>query len=622
MNPTRAELAEVVEAAQAGDNRAWAELIARFQDAAVAMAVAYSGDWEGAPDVAQEAFGLAYRNFADLQDPRAFPGWFSTLVRTASARRTRRRQLALVPLDGVEIADRDKDPASVVTDDEDSVRLRAAVELLPEPERAVVALHYLGDLPYRDVAAFLGIGLSAAKKRAFTARRRLKETLPMVTEALRAARPSRGERFRNTILLFVAIRDHDIETVRTLVRADPSLAQATEDWSVDEALEVGLPFAFAGRASALIRAAQTGDVELVRVLVDAGAPVRSACDCAGAESPLWNATVGGDREVVEFLLEAGADANAPAFAGATPLHVAIQRGHHHLVPVLLASGADPDAVDVYGRSAYDWLAIRDPAATATTPDPSMVVTGIRALDLFAPLHRGGVQHWPPAVGLGQTVLLYAIADAVRPASFWLLGFEHGPYSEAGAEQESKETGVDVTVRLSSRAMDPAARRAEFGRALGECLSSPGDKLVALLQGPGHAHDVMLALPALAADPSVIGPIVIEPFEGTYPQVDPEPPEGFDAQVAFDVSRALRALWPAIDPARTTSRRYASVRHERLAVAAREALAGISLAGEQEVPHLVRYLAQPFKIAEPFTSRPGERTRYDEMLDRVEALLTP
>ena len=196
MNPTRAELAEVVEAAQAGDNRAWAELIARFQDAAVAMAVAYSGDWEGAPDVAQEAFGLAYRNFADLQDPRAFPGWFSTLIRTASARRTRRRQLALVPLDGVEIADSDKDPASVVTDDEDSVRLRAAVELLPEPERAVVALHYLGDLPYRDVAAFLGIGLSAAKKRAFTARRRLKETLPMVTEALRAARPSRGERFR------------------------------------------------------------------------------------------------------------------------------------------------------------------------------------------------------------------------------------------------------------------------------------------------------------------------------------------------------------------------------------------------------------------------------------------
>ena len=133
---------------------------------------------------------------------------------------------------------------------------------------------------------------------------------------------------------------------------------------------------------------------------------------------------------------------------------------------------------------------------------------------------------------------------------------------------------------------------------------------------------MLALPTLAAEPSVIGPIVIEPFEGTYPQVDPAPPEGFDAQVAFDVSRAL----PRCGPRSTRRARRVAATPASVTSAwpwlHTEALAGISLAGEQEVPHLVRYLAQPFKIAEPFTSRPGERTRYDEMLDRVEALLTP
>jgi F0F1-type ATP synthase beta subunit len=40
-----------------------------------------------------------------------------------------------------------------------------------------------------------------------------------------------------------------------------------------------------------------------------------------------------------------------------------------------------------------------------------------------------------------------------------------------------------------------------------------------------------------------------------------------------------------------------------------------------VPRLARYFAQPFTLAEPFTSRPGERTAYDTMLDEVEAIVS-
>ena len=42
----------------------------------------------------------------------------------------------------------------------------AAVERLPEGERCVVALHHLAEMPYAEVAAFLGITVAAAKKRA------------------------------------------------------------------------------------------------------------------------------------------------------------------------------------------------------------------------------------------------------------------------------------------------------------------------------------------------------------------------------------------------------------------------------------------------------------------------
>jgi RNA polymerase sigma factor (sigma-70 family) len=610
-------IGSIVTAARQGDAAAWSELVNRFQGAAFGIAVGCSGDRDGARDVAQDAFALAFRNLGQLEDVEAFPAWFATIVRTACNRRTRTKRITTNALHGVDPPDDEPDPSTMVERAQERDRIRAAVEALPERERAVVALHYLGGLPYPDVAAFLGISVSAVKKRSFTARRRLGATLPDAARVPTAPPPSRGEPLRTTVRLFMAIRDRDRSAVDRLITEDPSLVHAAEDWSTEEALAAGLTFVFAGGASALIRAAQAGDLRIVQLLVERGASVRDTCACAGAESPLWNATVTGAADVVDYLLAAGADANATAFAGATPLHVAVQRGHHVLVPRLLAAGADPARRDDHGRTPADWLT-RKRAEEDTNGQAAMTPTGIRAVDLFAPLRRGGVQHWPPAVGMGQTVLLFAIAHALRPADFWLLGFEHGPYNEAGARNEARETGVELRMRMANGG-DAAARRVRFGRALSECLGSEGRKLVACVEGPGHAHDVILALPALSRDPAVLSTIVIEPFGGEYPLINAEPPEGFDAQIAFDIHRAKRGLWPAIDPTRTASRWYPSERHAALASRARSALGKVPFDGRC-VPPLATYLAQPFEIAEPFTSRPGEHTPYETMLDDVETLL--
>jgi RNA polymerase sigma factor (sigma-70 family) len=199
----------LVGAAQRGDATAWPALIDRFEDIAVACAVGLCGDLDEAPDIAQEAFVLAFRHIDVLEDPAAFPAWLMRLVRTATNRRARRRRLDVVSLDeepgkeGRRVpADASTGPDEVVLAAAQATEIRAAVERLPEGERCVVALHYLAEMPYVEVAAFLGISVSAAKKRAWSARSRLKELLPMVTEALTAARPSGTEAFRDTILLF------------------------------------------------------------------------------------------------------------------------------------------------------------------------------------------------------------------------------------------------------------------------------------------------------------------------------------------------------------------------------------------------------------------------------------
>ena len=103
--------AALVGAAQRGDAHAWPALIDRFEDLAVASAVGLCGDLDEAPDIAQEAFVLAFRHIAGLQDPAAFPAWLLRLVRTATNRRTRRRRPATVPLDALA---RDDGPGALV----------------------------------------------------------------------------------------------------------------------------------------------------------------------------------------------------------------------------------------------------------------------------------------------------------------------------------------------------------------------------------------------------------------------------------------------------------------------------------------------------------------------------
>src|SRR5579862_3843923 len=186
MRPHVGPIADLVRAARAGDLDAWAAVVDDFQGVAVGLVGGWTGDWTIAEDVAQDAFVTAFEHLDELVDPQAFPAWFTRIVRSAMTRHLRRERRASL------VSDRDDpavvDPAEVVVTDDESSRLRTAVESLPEHERAVIALHYLGGLLYPQVGELLGIGVSAAKKRAASGRRHLKALLPAPLDALRSAR--------------------------------------------------------------------------------------------------------------------------------------------------------------------------------------------------------------------------------------------------------------------------------------------------------------------------------------------------------------------------------------------------------------------------------------------------
>jgi ankyrin repeat protein len=95
--------------------------------------------------------------------------------------------------------------------------------------------------------------------------------------------------------------------------------------------------------TALHWAAENGDVEMVRMLIDAGANTE-AVTRIGDYTPLHVASEGGHGEAVRALLEAGADVDARrAFAGTTALHLAAAAGSVSSIEALVSFGADINA---------------------------------------------------------------------------------------------------------------------------------------------------------------------------------------------------------------------------------------------------------------------------------------
>jgi len=59
-------------------------------------------------------------------------------------------------------------------------------------------------------------------------------------------------------------------------------------------------------------------------------------------TPLHSACARGNDVSIEFLLKRGADPNIPNIADRTPLHIAIEHYHNHIIQILIEYGADVD----------------------------------------------------------------------------------------------------------------------------------------------------------------------------------------------------------------------------------------------------------------------------------------
>ena len=171
-------LNQYVERARRGDFEAFGHVVRLTQQMAFALAVSVLRDAAQAQDAVQEAYLVAFRRLADLDEPAAFAGWLRRILITTSLNARRGRRFAFLQLDAVPDIPV-LDAAEERWTEAQRLRLAGALLTLPADERVVCDRRYHGGWSTARLASAAGVDEAAMRKRLQRIREKLRKEMEM-----------------------------------------------------------------------------------------------------------------------------------------------------------------------------------------------------------------------------------------------------------------------------------------------------------------------------------------------------------------------------------------------------------------------------------------------------------
>ena len=186
------EDAQLVNQFLTGDEDAFTTLVRKYQKSVHALAWRKVGDFHTAEELTQDTFLKAYQKLTTLKNPNQFAGWLYVIADRICIDWHRKQK---PPIESLETTSGEEIDGSSYRHYEDEQRkeasaehrrrrIRSLLEKLPESERTVVTLHYLGEMTSKAIGEFLGVSPNTVKSRLQRARNRLKEQENMIQETL------------------------------------------------------------------------------------------------------------------------------------------------------------------------------------------------------------------------------------------------------------------------------------------------------------------------------------------------------------------------------------------------------------------------------------------------------
>ncbi len=181
---------KLVRAAQAGDNSAFNDLVARCRTGIVSELTCLMGNIHDAEDVAQEAFLRSFLKLSTLRTPFSFGGWVRQIARNIARNRLSRDRRFIV-LNDHHIIDDYSVAVDLSNDDTDPQTELALLSLsrLSSKLRETARLTYLSSYSQKQVARRLRIPLGTVKRRLWESRAIMKKEVLRMSRIGRSAEP-------------------------------------------------------------------------------------------------------------------------------------------------------------------------------------------------------------------------------------------------------------------------------------------------------------------------------------------------------------------------------------------------------------------------------------------------
>ena len=168
-----------------GDDAAFNALVRKHQKGIHALAWRKVGDFHIAEEIVQDTFLQVYKNLTQLKNPNQFSGWIYVIASRLCLKwlEKNKNKFAMHSLEDTPVEEiQESSYTHYVSEQrltESTERRRELVKKLlaqlPESERTVVTLHFLGEMTAKEIGKLLGVSVNTIKSRLRRGRKRLQE---------------------------------------------------------------------------------------------------------------------------------------------------------------------------------------------------------------------------------------------------------------------------------------------------------------------------------------------------------------------------------------------------------------------------------------------------------------
>ena len=178
-----------------GDDEAFSLLVQKHQKSVHALVWRKIGDFHIAEEITQDTFLRVYKSLANLKDPNLFAGWLYVIANRLCSTWSKKNRSAVQSLEDTSIEEIEQSSYTHYLSEQREMEAadrhyeiaQKLLQKLPESERTVVTLYYLGEMTTKEIGKFLGVSVNTIKSRIRRAKKRLQnEEERLISEVLQA----------------------------------------------------------------------------------------------------------------------------------------------------------------------------------------------------------------------------------------------------------------------------------------------------------------------------------------------------------------------------------------------------------------------------------------------------